>query len=291
MAGILKEIWTKQLLKNYYPDTSFLNFVSDLSPLVDNDKINLAKAGLDPTVLINNNTYPIAVVKDNPTPIELELDKFETENSLVRRPEYVQFSFDQLEGVIYGHRQSLRTSTARKAAHAYAPQGNATLTPVHQTTGETIDGKKTLSINDILKHKKYYDDMDYPTDKRCLVLCPDHVNDLIRIDLKSFKDIIDFVNGEPKRLAGFNILTFSKNPIYDTETMTKKPFGAAAAGTDGISSVSFYGDEVMKADGSVHMYLTQDDPKERASIVGFDKRFIALPYRNQGIGSIVSVPA
>lgn len=291
MAGLLKEIWINQLLKNMYPDTSFLNYANDLSALVEYNKINLAEAGVDPDVFVNNTTYPIGFVKDNPTPISIELDKFETENSLVRRPEYIQFSFDQLEGVIYGHRQSLRTSSAKKAAHAFAPQSNTSLTPVLSTTGETVAGKKSLSINDILDLKQKYDDMDYPNDHRYLVLAPSHVNDLIRADLKAFKNITDFENGEPKRLAGFNILTFTKNPVYNTTTMQKVAWGAASAGTDGVCSFSFYKDEVMKADGDIFMYLRENDPEQRGSIIGFDKRFVAVPYRNKGIGAIVTVPA
>lgn len=291
MAGLLKEIWINQLLKNFYPNTSFLNFVNNLSALTDNNKINLAEAGVDPVVLINNTTYPIAFVKDNPTPLSIELDKFETENSLVRRPENVQYSFDQLEGVIYGHRQSLRTSTARKAAHAYAPQTDGAYTPVIATSGDTFNGKKSLSIEDILTLKKRYDDLDYPTDKRYLVLCPEHVNDLIRIDLKVFKDITDFANGEPKRFAGFQMLTFTKNPIYNATTLAKKPFGSTLTSSDGVCSFSFYTDEVMKADGDVFMYLRENDPEQRGSIIGFDKRFVAVPYRNKGVGAIVTVSA
>jgi hypothetical protein len=44
----------------------------------------------------------------------------------------------------------------------------------------------------------------------------------------------------------------------------------------------------MKADGDVKMYVRYDDPEERATLVGFDKRFIAVPIRNRGIGAIVS---
>lgn len=50
----------------------------------------------------------------------------------------------------------------------------------------------------------------------------------------------------------------------------------------------FYAKEVMKADGDIHMYATENDPKERVTIVGFDKRFVALPIRGKGIGAIVS---
>ena len=37
------------------------------------------------------------------------------------------------------------------------------------------------------------------------------------------------------------------------------------------------------------MYARENDPEERGTIVGFDKRFIALPIRNKGIGAIVGV--
>ena len=36
------------------------------------------------------------------------------------------------------------------------------------------------------------------------------------------------------------------------------------------------------------MYSKEDDPGERGTIVGFDKRFIAVPIRNKGLGAIVS---
>ena len=47
----------------------------------------------------------------------------------------------------------------------------------------------------------------------------------------------------------------------------------------------------MKADGDIYMYSREDDPEQRATIVGFDKRFICLPIRNKGIGAIVSANA
>lgn len=44
----------------------------------------------------------------------------------------------------------------------------------------------------------------------------------------------------------------------------------------------------MKADGTVKMYGIDNDPRERGAIVGFDKRFICMPFRYKGIGAIVS---
>lgn len=290
MADLRQEVWVKQLLEKFYPDSSFLSYVKDFSAMVDNEAINFADAGLDPKVMINNTTYPISVIQREDTPIRIELDKFETENTLVRNPEVVEYAYDQLESVLMGHRNILRSSTGIKAAHAYAPNEDGIFTPVINTSGDSYNGRKRITIEDILNLKERFDNQDIPLEQRYLVLHPSHVTDLILLDTKSFKDIADVVKGEPKRLAGFNVLQFSKTPYYDI-TGKKKTFGTINTPTDTFSSFAFQSGEVMKADGQVKMYMTKDDPKERATIVGFEKRFIALPLRNKGIGAIVSTNA
>jgi hypothetical protein len=292
MSTLNKEVWVNQLMEKFYPDSSFLKYARDFSGLVENDAINMAEAGVDPDVLINNTAYPIAVSQRVDTPIRIELDKFETENTLVRRPEVIEYSYDQLESVIMGHRNILRATTAIKAAHSYAPDGHTANTPVILTTGNffTEGGRLRLAIEDILNLKQQFDNADIPFEDRYLVLHPSHLTDLILLDVKAFKDITDIINGVPKRFAGFNILQFSKPAIYNSTTLEKKDFGADPAPTDAFCSFAFHRDEVMKADGEVYMYMLENDPAQRGTIVGFDKRFIALPIRNKAIGAIVSAP-
>lgn len=189
-----------------------------------------------------------------------------------------------------GHRNILRASTGMKAAHAYAPNEDTEFTPVIQTSGAGAGTRKRLTIEDVLFLKERFDNQDIPLEDRYFVLHPSHVNDLILLDFKSFKDIGDIVNGEPKRIAGFNILQTSKTAYYDN-TGKKKAFGSIPTATDGFCSFAFQSGEVMKADGNVKMFKTVDDPKERATIVGFEKRFIALPLRDKGIVAIVSANA
>ncbi len=289
MSTLNKQIWTDQIMKGFYPEPSFLNYAKDYSSLAEFDIINMADAGFDPNVLINNTTYPITITQRNDTPLSFELDLFETENTLVSSPEAVELAYDKMESVIYGHRMALQSKTALKAAHAFAPNQDTQFTPVIRTTGnDNGEGYKSITIQDILKLKRKFDLLDIPVDKRFLVLDPRHTEDLILHDLKSFKDITDFVNGTPKRFAGFNILEFTKNPTYNGATGVKNPFSAIPTANDVFSSFAFSGDEVMKADGTVKMYERVNDPELRGTVVGFDKRFIALPIRNKGIGAIVS---
>ena len=77
-------------------------------------------------------------------------------------------------------------------------------------------------------------------------------------------------------------------PTYNASGKTLSKVAYGNTDTERFASVAFCKDEVMKADGDIYMYSRVDDPEERATIVGFDKRFIALPIRGRGIGAIVS---
>lgn len=153
---------------------------------------------------------------------------------MVRHPEVIEYAYDQLESVLMGHRNILRVSIGTKAAHAYAPDKDTEFTPVIQTSGAGAGTRKRLTIEDVLFLKERFDNQDIPLEDRYLVLHPLHITDLILLDTKSFKDIGDIVNGEPKRLAGFNILQFSKTAYYDN-TGKKKDFGSIPTAIDGFA--------------------------------------------------------
>lgn len=288
-----KEVWVSQILEGFYPDDSFLKKVIDYSQFVDNNRLHIASAGIDPQVLINNTTYPINVIGRDDEDNIVSLDKFETVNTLVRRPEALEYSYDKLESVIRQHRATLQKSVSMKAAHAFAPDSDTNNTPIVTTTGESVNGRRRLKLVDILSLKERFDDAEIPLDERYIILHPKHVSDLLLEDTKLFKDITNLKSGEPFQFAGFGFYAFSQMPTYrlTENTYNKVPFAATKEANDTFASVAFYAKEVMKADGDIYMYCTEDDPKERATIVGFDKRFVALPMRNKGIGAIVSEKA
>lgn len=290
METLNKQVWVNQILEGFYPDSSFLKYAKDLSSLVDNDVINIAEAGVDPVVIINNNTYPIPVSLRTDKPIAIELDKFETENTVVIRPDVIEYSYDQLESVIRGHRASLRAKTASKAAHAYAPSKDSLYTPVLKTTGAPYNGRKRLQFADIIELKSRFDIVDTPLEGRYLVLAPQHVTDLLLEDVKLFKDLTNMKEGVPFNFAGFSLLQTSLTPRYQLNGSAFKKIGFddTKIVSDNFCSFAFQADEVMKADGEMYMYTQVDDPKMRGTIIGFDKRFIAFPLRERGIGAIVS---
>lgn len=285
-----KEIWVGQIKENFYPKDNFLKKVVDYSVFTDGHKLHLPSTGIDPKVLINNNTYPIEIVQRADQDNEFTLDKFETENGLVIAPDAVEYSYDKVESVVRHYRNVLRLATAKKAIHAFAPLKDTPDTPVLEVTGETRNGRKTLSLDDILTLKERFDDAVIDPNNRFIVLHPKHVSDLLRQDTKLFKEITDLKNGEPFKFAGFGIFTFNFMPTYRIveNVLTKVSFGADAEENDVFASIAFQAGEVFKADGEINMYESQNDPHYRGTIVGFDKRFIAAPIRGKGVGALVS---
>lgn len=285
-----REVWIDQIKEGFYPDDSFLNKVTDYSEFVDNNKLHIASAGIDPEVLINNTTYPIAVAGRDDDDNIITLDKFETENTMVRRPEAIEYSYDKLESVIRQHRSTLRKGVAMKAVHAFAPGADTADTPLVLTTGEAADGRRRMRFADILTLKERFDDAEIPLEERFIVLHPKHVSDLLLEDITLFKNLTDIRDGEPFNFAGFGCFSFSQMPVYRTidGALTKVAYAAVKENTERFASVAFYSKEVMKADGEIHMYSVENEPRERATIVGFDKRFVALPIRGKGVGAIVS---
>lgn len=208
--ALVKEIWVKQLLENFYPQGNFLTKVTDFSELVENNKIHIPSAGIDPKVLINNTTYPISIKERDDFDHEIPLATFSTENTLVRRPEAIEYSYDKLESVISQHRNTLSSAVAMKAAHAYAPQNDSVFTPVIETSGTTLNDRLSLCFNDVLNLKERFDEANIPLEDRYLVLHPKHVTDLLREDIQLFKELTNITAGEPTKFAGFGIFAFSK---------------------------------------------------------------------------------
>ena len=286
-----KQIWIGQIMEGFYPSDDFLSKVTDFSQFVEYDALHIASAGVDPKVLVNNSTYPIKVVGREDADQFIQLDKFETENTIVRRPDAIEYSYEKLESVIRQHRSTLRTSVASKAIHAYAPTANTKDTPLVMTTGATANGRKRMTFEDLLRLKEMFDDALIPLENRYIVLHPRHVTDLLLEDLKMFKDLTEIQNGEPHKFAGFGVYQFPYMPTYQINGETANKVGFDAEKTANFASVAFCASEVMKSDGDIYMYSREDDPEERGTIVGFDKRFIALPIRGKGIGAIVSATA
>ncbi len=283
-SGVQKEIWTDILLEGFYPQSDFLSEARDLSALVDNNTINLAEAGANPSVLIDNTSYPIAVSSRTDVPKSLTLKTLDTTSTVVRNVDKMESSYDKMSSVIYGHKQELLRTACKLAAWNYAPASDATLTPVIACTGALVNGYRKMTFDDVLNLIVRLNLADVPQDGRILVLNPRHEADLQAADLALYKTAMS--SGS---LFGLKLYRTSQTPIFNASTGVKCAYGAAAApSTDTYSSFFFQKDEVMKAMGDTEMFAKYKDPDNKGDVINFQMRFVALSLRTKGFGAIYS---
>lgn len=290
-AGLNKEIWLPEIMEDFYADDSFLKESRDFTPFVENDKLNLAEAGGNPAVILNNNVYPVPSAERNDTPIAIELEYYDTENTIIRNAELAELSYDKRQSVTYGHKQALKMFFMQRAAFNWSASSNSANTPVLSASGGADEnGFEKLTFEDILKLEEAFDEAEVPAEGRVLLLNTLHKRQLREQDLSLFKNI--FNKGEG--FGGFKFYTLSKKrmPVFNKTTGAKVAFGAAAApATDTHCSIAWQKDEVCRADGTLDMFADLKNPEARGDIIGFQKRGIALNIRAKGIGAIYSPDA
>lgn len=296
-AGVLTEIWTGEMIKAFRTAAEALGWydrIRSYDQYVENDVIRFTEIGGDPKVLVNNTTYPLNITALDDADKPVSLDKFDTEATPVTDDELHAVSYDKMASVQERHREALKEEVRKKAIHAIAPdKAEADKTIVLRTTGDTDTAtlRKRMVPADIIALKASFDAMGMPSTDRVLVLCSDHINDLLLTDQK-FRDAynINQTEGKIARLYGFDIYEYNGTPYY-TSAGNKKAWGATVATTDRQASVAFHVPSMMKANGSVKMYYqeAQNDPLYHRNLVNFRKWGICLPLKSDKTrGAIVS---
>lgn len=297
-ATVYTEVWTKEVIKAFKAGTvdTFLDGIPDKSSYVSGDDevqvINATFFGVEPDVLINNTTYPLLTQELNGSNVPIVLDKYQTRPTPVSDDELHGLAYDKIKEVKDAHAGALVRNRLRKAIHALAPATNSAKTPVILTTGAvTADGtRRRLRWADVISFREACQAADMDTDGMRIVLCPDHVNDLILEDKDMFKSLADWKTGVVQSQLGFEIRAFSKNPYYNPATKAKLSFGGTATSDYRMASVVFTPLLARKATGKTKMYYkdSETDPENQVSTVAFRNYFVALPSINESIGAIVS---
>lgn len=289
-AAVAKnELAEKELIKHFRHSGTWLERVPSKNQWVGNDVIKLNEIGADPEVLINNNTYPIAVSQRTDTSTAISLFKYDTTNTKITDDELYALPYDKPGSVQEQHRETLEERTQEHALHSLAPMANTADTPILQTTGANDGtGRKRLVSADLIEFKKKLDLLKIPLKGRVLVLCAQHIADLLLED-KALN--VQYQNHKEGAIAqnyySFEIYEDVYAPVYDSG-LNKIPFGSVTPGTE--ASVFFLAQRTAKARGTVKRYMrTADgDPENRETVVGFRLYFIAIPTSLKGQGAIVS---
>ena len=197
--------------------------------------------------------------------------------------ELYAISFPKIARVKEAHGNAINDAKFTKAAHALCAKQNGEKTPILKTTGErdAVTGRLKMTKTDLLNMKRKMDALGVPSNGRRLVLCSDHINDLLEIE-QTFREQynINRNDGTVGRLYSFDIYEFANNPIY-TKAGIKKDLGKTAETGEFQCSFAFYVPRVFKATGSTKMYWSpaENDPEYQRNKINFRHRFICMPKK------------
>lgn len=281
MAGVFKEIFTAIILSLFYPNGAWLNELTSMDHMVEYNTINLSQVGADPEVVENNSIWPLVPTQRTDAGIQIPLATFDTKPTHITNVEEMETAYNKAESVATQHANVLRTKASKSAAFNIAPASHTATTPVLKTTGaDRGDGQKMLTYDDITELALAFDNADIPEEGRIIVLSPQHKQDLKRQDIKLYKQMM-----EDNMIDRFKIYTFTGNPKYDTATGEKMPYGSA---TGAVTSIVFAKSEVMRAMGTIEGEPEKRWADYRGWLLGFQMRFVAMPFRSFGVGAIYS---
>lgn len=295
-AGIFTEAWTGECIKAFrtaMEAVGWYNLIRDYSSYAENDVIHFVNIGGDPEVLVNNTTYPLDVQDLEDGDKAVSLDKYQSKPTRITDDELHAISYDKMQSVIERHKDAFFETKFARAIHAIAPAENKTLTPVKLTSGEAGDGRKRLCRADIIALKNSFDKMKVPAEGRVLVLCADHVADLLTQDQKFAGQYYDYTSGRIARLYGFDVYEYTQCPYYNVSTLKKVAYGAVPGTSDMQASVAFSAKRCMRADGTTKVYLQEaaNNPTTQENLFSMRTYTICLPLKEEALAAIVSAKA
>ena len=277
---MLKQIFANIILSLFYPAWSWLNELTSMDHMVSANKINLAEVGADPEVVKDNRQWPLVPTERTDKGVEIVLGTFDTVPTHVTNVEELETNYNKCESVVQQHVNSLRSLAAMSAAYNIAPESNSANTPVLATTGaDRGDGNKALTYADILNLRTKFNKANYPQQGRVIVLCPEHEEDLLNEDVNRYNQIM--TTGQ---VAGFKVYVTNHGVQYSTSG-TKQAYGTTNAQP---CSFAFCKEEVMRAMGTIEGEPEKRWADYRGWLLGFQMRFVAMPFRNKGIAAIYS---
>lgn len=246
-----------------------------------------------PGVLINNTTYPIALVSYDDTSMTVQLDKYQTKVTTLTDDQMNGSSYKQIDSVTKSHRDDITEAKFAKAIHALAPQTTvAGSTFVIQATGDEVTpgGRRKLLWKDLVTARRLMGGTKCKKKGRRIVFSDDHVNDLLEDNSSKYADkLADYLSGEIKgQLAGFEVYENVDNPTY-TAAGAKRPWGAIPAGTDRTATVIFHPENVVKKTGLTKQYMSDadTDPEGQQNKYAVRHYFIAVPVMDKYAGAII----
>jgi hypothetical protein len=297
-SGIYREAWDRELVRRFddVDNGSWREGIRDLGKYFQmlNDGevvvVNLTYWGVSPDVLINNTSYPITIQSLDGENVTVQVNKFQTKATPVTDDEIRGLNYDKMATVQSEHVIKITEEKNAMGIHSVGPAANTTETPVVLTTGALVGTRRRLTIQDVIDFRDKLNKLKHPREGRRLVLCNDHINDLLSLDEKFRDQYKNNQTGKIYNLFNFELFENNSNPYYHVGTKAKLAYGGTVTSNHFEASVYFHLRRVVQGKGFSKNYLSESktDPLNQRNLFNIRHYDIVTPYKQAGVGAIVS---
>jgi hypothetical protein len=278
--ALQKEVWIAGIQENPIPDDSLVFASTDKSEYVENNKLHLAEAGIEPSVHENyfagsETDLPLATITDIPN--EVVLNTYSTDRTRHRDLQEVELQYNKRASVTNRHKVALAKNMGVRAAFSWAPATSDTYNKII-----TVGGGKF--IDSIIDLQAFYNALDM-YDNLHICLTAEHMAAIKKEDKVLYKEVLN-----TKEMYGFKVHRYNKNALY-TVAGVKKPFGTVKAVDDKVCSFTWCSDETFRCFGDTEMYETLRSAASQADEISFAQRALVGNIRATNpkyLGAILS---
>lgn len=297
--GLQQQYWEQILRMRLNEQHAFLTESQDLSAAVAaNNTLNFAAIGARPTVVVNHNFSGGNLTKGarTDTALALALTRLDTQPTLIRDADAHGLPYDVNTATVMDHAEELRRTMAALALHSWAPSVQALATaPLVPATGDDAGGRLAMKFADFITMMTRFNALGVPQEGRIAVLHPDHYAQLMAENAGFFTQVINNQSGQAASIAGFKVYVSNETPKYfanaaASDAITRKAFGATAAGTDLPASVFFHRNRVIRAIGSINvaMDFAENRPEDKQNLFSAQVYCAFAAPSGDAIGAIYS---
>jgi hypothetical protein len=305
MPGLFPEMWQNRVMKNLNSAivAPFVDGIPELDTAVvelgsgtatEKNIIHIPTSDFEPTVLVNNTTYPLALEEYTDEDVTISLDKYQSLPTNLSDDQIMGASYDRIDSATMAHSTAITAKKYKKAAHALAPTADSVATPMVLVLGngtEASGERLRCTYESLVALKDACDKAGMPETGRRLVLCSDHWNDLL-LDRNNFGDqLVNYNAGTVvPNICGFEIYKYTANPFFNATAKTKLPFTALPIAGQYQGSFVFVVSNTAKKTGITKQYFepASADTQNQTNKVAYRHYFIVCPKRNQYLAALIS---
>jgi hypothetical protein len=297
-AELLKRLFTSEIQPKLYPGNGWLSRSRNDDAYVNNNTVELAHAGTDPSVVVDRVQLPATIQKRTDAATNYTLEELTTDPTHIGDSEALVVAYNKRASILDQHSQVQRKKMAERALYKWAAGADATRiiastgssrTPGN-TTGAQTGSRKAFTENDIIGIQQMFfaDNVQNELDavNGVALITPAQYADLIKLDNFKRADAYgqsNIPNGVVKRAYGFDFYVRSSVISVDASNVLRAE-GAAGATTTQDCAIFWSPDYVRRALGAIKVYVNIGEATLYGDVFSTMVRFGAVPTRNDNKG-------